>query len=35
MDKVSNVSDLKCSKELKNQFYFSSDHGCKVTVHNA
>ena len=32
--KVSNGSDKKCSKKLKNYsvFFFSRDHGCKVTV---
>ena len=33
LDKVFYKSGLKCSKEIfKNQFYFSGDHCCEVTV---
>ena len=28
LDKVSNGSDKKCSKELKNHIFISTDHGC-------
>ena len=34
LDEVSNGFDQECSKELKNQFDFSEDHGCEVTVNN-
>ena len=34
LDKASYGSGQKCSKELKNQFYFSTDHCCEVTVKN-
>ena len=33
LDKLSNGSDRKCSKELKKSlFYFSRDYCCEVTV---
>ena len=34
LDKVSYESDQKGSKEVKNQFSFSRDHCCEVTVKN-